>query len=209
MVLQQGCAASKSEGLQLQETAHSGQVSPGSLPLRFSAQRPPPFAHTARHLYQRAEPLALISFEAMKSHLQRINAAWSWPGPCLSPGREEPGKQSHGEASPGTPADKKQLCFKRKIKIMSTSSLLPCPSVSSTGPIVTQDHASGWGKEWGPYGPAPHLPPQSLTPQKASKFPKEATVSPAPGSLSKLFRPTLAYLASCHSSDVTRMASIL
>lgn len=42
-----------------------------------------PLAHTVcPRLYQGAEPLALISFEAMKSHLQRINATLSWPGPA-------------------------------------------------------------------------------------------------------------------------------
>lgn len=41
-------------------------------------------APPAHHLYQRAETLALISFAAMKSHLQHIKVAQSWPSPaCL------------------------------------------------------------------------------------------------------------------------------
>lgn len=47
--------------------------------------------------------------------------------PCLSPGGQEPAKQSLREAAPGTPADKKQLCFKRKIKIISPHPPPPCP----------------------------------------------------------------------------------
>lgn len=96
-----------------------------------------PLAHTTHLSHQRAEPLALISFEAMKSHLQSINAAWSWPGPaCLLV--EKSLESNHREVSPRTPADKKQLCFKRKIKIISMphSSPRPCPpeGLSSTGP---------------------------------------------------------------------------
>lgn len=58
-----------------------------------------------------------------------MELAWS----CLSPGGEEPRKQSHPEMSPEHPPDKKQLCFKRKMRIISTP---PCPpeGLSSTGP---------------------------------------------------------------------------
>lgn len=56
-------------------------------PLRLLAQLNPsptlPVLVSIRER-ERAEPLALILFEAMKSHLQYINAMLSWPGlDCL------------------------------------------------------------------------------------------------------------------------------
>jgi hypothetical protein len=89
----------------------------------------------------------------MKSHLQCINAAWGWLA-LVSPGREKPGEQSHGKwwgvcvwwgVSPGTPAAKKQLCFKRTIKIMSMSPHPP-GGLSSIQPKGDLEQTSCWGE---------------------------------------------------------------
>lgn len=69
----------------------------------------------------------------MKSHLQCINAARSWPGPaCLL---EERSLESNltRRCLPEHPPNEKQLCFKRKMKIISTPPG-PREGLSCTGP---------------------------------------------------------------------------
>lgn len=151
--------------------------------------------------------------------------------PCLSPGGQEPAKQSLGEAAPGTPADKKQLCFKRKIKIISPhphphahqralpllrSSRPPLPpnSDSRAGILLgegweqTQPSVSCVCPMAGPsLGPVPHplSPPSSR---------RKAWLSQASGPLPKLFlplgmQPSRPYLASRHSPGTRIIANVL
>lgn len=74
---------------------------------------PTPPAH---RLYQRAETLDLISFAAMKSHLQRIKVAQSWPSPaCLL---EERSLESNlmGRCLPEHPLTKSNYALRGSLK---------------------------------------------------------------------------------------------
>lgn len=85
--------------------------------LRSLAQPGPlPAPYCCLRLYQKAEPLALISSEAMKSHLQRINAALSWPEPARL--LEERSLESNllGRHLPENPLTKSNYALRGRLK---------------------------------------------------------------------------------------------